>query len=470
VFLSVFIGGVKTGTAVELGAALLSSWAIPKKYGPGNEACTTSGIVLKASDNWQQRIENAMPGEVLLLRAGVYTLTDTLVLPSGKSGDPIVLKPYKCEPVRIFGVSSTPGKGMLVKPGSYNTIAGLRIESASHEKLMDIAGNTRDVEFRNNTLYGGKGDAISIRGRVKSIVFKGNDINSGPAQLPGLTGSSGGHVFQIALQGTGVPDGVHIIRNKIRGSYFGDRLAGDDTIAVSGGNDVVIEENWFTEQYNIEQVIDIKSRFSNKPVIVRGNLFENNFLGTRGGQDTSRAAAQYSPEITIGDHDSPNSLLQHVIEYNRFQRGVSVGPSSRPGSALIRSNVIHALKTSKPWISFVRVYDTLIVNNTFYRGGFKIGRHGVCVVPRGELTFKNNIFYETFVLDQTKSCPSNQYTFVNNVLYGLSSAIGKAAQYLNNFTADPYFINASDGDFRLKTNSLARLAGEGEVAIGAFLP
>ena len=287
---------------------------------------------------------------------------------------------------------------------------------------MDIAGNAQDIEFRNNTLYGGRGDAISIRGRVKSILFKGNDINSGPAQL-----NAGGHVFQIGPQGTAVPDGVHIIRNKIRGSYFGDLLAGDDTIAVSGGNDVVIEENWFTEQYNIEQVIDIKSRFSRKPVIIRGNLFENNFLGTHGGEDTSPALAEIVPEITIGDHGPPASLLQHVIEYNRFQRGISVGPGSRPGSALIRGNIIHALKTRNPYIVFARVYDTHIVNNTFYDGGFKIGRHGDCVVPRGELTLKNNIFYDTFVLDQTKSCPPNQYTFANNVLYGLSSSIGKAA-------------------------------------------
>ena len=131
VFLAMFIGGAKIGAAGELGAALLSSWAIPKKYGPANEACTTSGIVLKASDNWKRESRTRYPGETFLLRAGVYTVADTLALPSGNSGDPIGLKPYKCEAVKILGVSSTPGRGMLGKPGSYNTIAGLRFESAT---------------------------------------------------------------------------------------------------------------------------------------------------------------------------------------------------------------------------------------------------------------------------------------------------------------------------------------------------
>jgi hypothetical protein len=404
----------------------------------------------------------------------------------------------------------------MLRPGSYNTIAGLHIESATHVGLIELRGSTQQVEFRHNALYGGRNNAITIRGGVANVTFVGNDINSGPGQPPGITNSSGGHIIVVGPEATGVskgkhkppqpekpsdqvvgpeasgipkgkrkppqseklpdqeeamatevPNGVHIVRNKIRGAYFGDLTAGDDTIAVSGGNHVVIEDNWFTENYNIEQVIDIKSRSSRVPVVVRGNVFQNNFLGTRGGQDGGPSVAVNGPEIVVGDHDTPPSLLQHVIEYNRFERGISVGASKRPGSAIIRNNIFHAKTTGEPRIIFNQAYNTLVVNNTYYRGGFKIGRARGCI-PVGGLTFKNNIFYETFVQDQTANCPDNSYTLTYNALYKLPSGFRRGVQQ-HNITTDPAFINPSAGDFRLQAESAARRVGAEGMSMGVLL-
>jgi hypothetical protein len=488
---------------------------VSKTYGPANEPCTTNGMALSPSDNWESRLEAAKPGDTFLLRAGTYRVTGTLALPSGSADKPIVLKAYNCEAATILGESSTPGHGVMMRPGSYNTIAGLHIESATHEGLIAVHGNIRQVEFRHNALYGGRNNAITIRGRVANITFIGNDVNSGPGQLPGITNSSGGHVFvvapeargsqqearkprnqrkppssaapeapeipqeaqkprnqrkpisPVAPEGAGIPNGVHIVRNKIRGAYFGDLTAGDDTIAVAGGNNVVIEANWFTDNYNIEQVIDIKSRWSRVPVIIRGNVFQNNFLGTHGGQDGGPTVAMNSAEIVVGDHDVPPALLQHVIEYNRFERGISVGASNRPGSAIIRNNIFHAKAISAPRIIFNQTYNTLVINNTFYRGGFKIGRTRGCI-PVGGLTFKNNIFYETFVNDQTDNCPNNSYTLAHNVLYKLPSGFKRGVQQAN-ITTDPFFINPAAGDFRLKAESAARKVGEGGMHMGVLL-
>jgi hypothetical protein len=270
----------------------------------------------------------------------------------------------------------------------------------------------------------------------------------------------------VALEATEVPDGVYIVRNKIRGAYFGDLTAGDDTIAVAGGNNVVIEANWFTENYNIEQVIDIKSGWSRVPVVIRSNVFQNNFLGTHGGQDGGPTVAMNSAEIVVGDHDAPPALLQHVIEDNRFERGISVGASKRPGSTIIRNNIFHARATNTPRIIFNQAYNTLVINNTFYRGGFKIGRAHGCI-PVGGLTFKNNIFYETFVQDQTNNCPNNSYTLTHNALYKLPSGFKHGVQQ-SNITTDPFFINPAAGDFRLKADSAARSVGEGGMSIGVL--
>ncbi|HSE91090.1 MAG TPA: hypothetical protein VLJ79_33075, partial [Candidatus Binatia bacterium] len=215
------------------------SSVISRTYGPKNELCTTQGTVLSSADNWLDRLKNAKPGNIFLLRAGTYDISANLALPHGDANNPIVVQPYNCEAATLFGKSNAQGIGTTLSPGSYNTIAGIRVESATHEKLIEIAANVRNVEFRNNTLYGGRNDAITIIGGVANILFSGNDINSGPAQPGGITGSSGGHVFVIGNRETAVPNAVRIVRNKIRGSYFGNVTAGDDTIAVSGGNNVV---------------------------------------------------------------------------------------------------------------------------------------------------------------------------------------------------------------------------------------
>jgi hypothetical protein len=242
-------------------------------------------------------------------------------------------------------------------------------------------------------------------------------------------------------------------------------MAGDDTIAISAGNNIVIEDNWFTQNYNIEQVIDIKSSLSSVPVVIRGNLFENNFLGKHGGQDGPNPPD--APEIIVGDFGNASSLRRHVIEYNRFERGISLGASSRLASALITNNIIDAQRISRPTIVFARVYNTMIANNTFYRGGFKVGRYDSCVIPSGGLVFKNNIFYETYIADQTQRCPANRFTVAYNVFHALGSSFAGAAKDLYNMSVDPGFVNVSAGDFRLKSDSPALTAGERGSETGA---
>jgi hypothetical protein len=188
------------GTTDTPQTSAATSAVISKTYGPANEPCTTDGMPLLPSDNWKNRLEGAKPGDIFLLRVGTYRFTDTLVLPSGSVDKPIVLKPYNCEAVTMFGESSTPGHGVMMRPGSYNTIAGLHIESTTHVGLINLHGKTRQVEFRHNILYGGRNDAITVRGGVTNITFVGNDINSGPGQLcTATTSSCGGHVFVVNL-------------------------------------------------------------------------------------------------------------------------------------------------------------------------------------------------------------------------------------------------------------------------------
>jgi hypothetical protein len=84
------------------------------------------------------------------------------------------------------------------------------------------------------------------------------------------------------------------------------------------------------------------------------------------------------------------------------------------------------------------------------------------------LTFKNNIFYETFVQDQTDNCPDNSYTLTYNALYRLPSGFKRGVQQ-HNITTDPGFINPAAGDFRLQAESAARRVGAEGMSMGVSL-
>jgi hypothetical protein len=430
-------------------------------YGPANEACETRGVVLDSSDAWKSRIETAGAAETILLSGGTYSWSGTLSVPAG-----VTVKPYDCQDARLIGTSSQEGVGVAVTAASGAVVAGLHIESDSHEKLIELKGSILDVMFRNNRLHGGRNDAIVLQGPLRNVALTGNDINSGPAQPGGITSSSGGHVIYIKEDGSGnVPDGVSIVANRIRGSYFGDLLAGDDTIAVQGGKGIVIEGNWFTESYNIENVIDLKLMPST-PVSIRLNYVENNFLGTHGGQDGNPGGMGTC--LIVGDRVDPADVAQHVVEGNWIEEHtdtISVGGGSRPGSAVFRYNVIIGPQGS-PRGTIHRAYSTQFVNNTFYRSGFKLSRSASGWLPPG-LIFKNNIFFETYVNDQTDADPGVDYRVEYNTLYNLPSGFERGIQ-TDNKTADPQFVDASGRDFRLRSESPARGAGEGGVDMGAF--
>jgi hypothetical protein len=358
--------------------------------------------------------------------------------------------------------------------GSNAVLAGIDLESTTHRTLISLS-DVSNVTIRNNKLSGGKNDAFNIGASANNIIYSGNDINSGSAGTAcSGCGSTGGHTFTIGPYSGTPPNGVTIRGNRIRGSFFGDVMAGDDAIAVISGNNVVIEDNWIADHYNIEQILDIKQRNSTSPVTFRNNVVENNFLGTKGGQDNGPGSG--GPCIVIGDHDSPSALKQHKIEGNWFEDCahasnpandwfISIGDGNRPGSALVRNNVYYGRGAVNPNMIFNQAYNTLVLNNTIFRGGFKIGRSGGCI-PANHLTFKNNIFYETYVNDQTDSCPGNKYALLYNDLYNLPKGFERGNQ-ANNITANPQFVDSASGDFALKATSPAIDAGENGVDMGA---
>jgi hypothetical protein len=180
--------------------------------------------------------------------------------------------------------------------------------------------------------------------------------------------------------------------------------------------------------------------------------------------------------VTVGDHGPVSALLKHQIVGNYWadcKYGLlAIGGGERPGKAVIQENVFVGQTETAHASVFHKSYDTTVLNNTFYRGGFKIGRANcspALPLPQG-LMFKNNIFYETYIRDQTDACPTNDY----QVLYNLFSHLPPGSRFergtqAHNITGDPLFMNPGV-DFHLQCGSPAVQAGEGSVDIGAVTP
>jgi hypothetical protein len=455
-----------------LAAALLLSIATAAPamaYGPDLEPCAVDGLVVDPDGDWQRRIEDARPGSTILMRAGSYPLRGRLKLPSGTAGHEIVIKPYDCEQVALIASAESPGVSHVLEPGSFVTVAGLVIESDTHENLVRIGSGQQSVVLRNNRLIGARNDAFLISGG-EGIVVQGNYINSGPGQRSGITKSSGGHIFYLKNDGSSPPPAdVRIIGNHLEGAYFGDLVSGDDVFAVQAGDGIVIEHNRITNQFNIENIIDIKTANSASPVIFRNNDAFDNFKGSKGGQDHGTP----EPCITIGDADRPPQL-QHLIEGNVFDGCpggfFSVGGGKRTGSALIVNNLFLDRSGDPNPGAIARSVDTEIAHNIFYHGALKIARSGsACgsgAMPL-RLRVRDNVFYRTRIVDQTDDCPAIDYLLANNVLYDLPQGFERGDQQ-GNLNVDPRFRSAETGDFSLLPDSPATGAGSDGRDIGRF--
>jgi hypothetical protein len=425
-------------------------------YGPDLEPCTQAGVAVEPGDGWRERLEGARPGETILLRGGTYALAGSLRLPSGTPGQPILIKPYDCEAVKLRPMAHAPGIGDALTAGSHVTVASLDIESASHESLLKVR-NARDLELRHNRLAGGRNDAFVVSGG-EDLRFIGNAINSGPGQRTGITESSGGHLFYLKASDDGRgPRGVQIAGNHIEGSYFGDLVSGDDVFAVQAGDDVVIENNLITAQYNIENIIDIKTSGSSTPVVFRANRAADNFKGTKGGQDHHRPEAC----LVVGDSRS-GPALRHLIADNLFDGCpggfFSIGGGERTGSALITGNLFRdAAEAGEPVAGVIaRAVDTEVAHNVFYRGALQLGRGYGCSktqMPQG-LVIRDNIFDGTSIVDRTEDCPEVGYRLEHNLFHRLPSGF-KRRIARGNRELDPRFRDPGAGDFSLQAGSPA---------------
>ena len=442
-------------------------------FGPVNERCHTEGTSYEPDDDWRDGLASANEGDVILLEEGTFTASSEIVVPRGVS-----LFADDCADASIVVTrnASDVGSGAAIRVSDDSVVAGLTIEGTNTEHIIQFSGQQDSVVIRNNNLFGGQYDAIAFTDPgVSQILFEGNHINSGPAQLGDTPSVAGGSI--VRFEANAHPEGVRFFRNKLEGNYFDDVLPGDDAVLILSGEDVVFEENWFTNQMNIGSFWDVRTRTpasdGGATTAIR-NWFQEGCQGSHGsdgGSDPGTGTAvQYNDATTVKD------LPTHVFEDNRVEIGTGrctvFFKLGQTGDVKLRmlGNVFISDNSDPPdgGQSF-NMRDVVVAHNTFYRGGaIKISDNTGFLADNGEgLKFSSNLFFRSFVNDRSDNVVGNVQVVTHNLLFEMASTFDGGVQ-TDNITDDPLFVDEGLFDLRLSPGSPAIGAAEDGTNIGAY--
>ena len=324
----------------------------------GSEPCDTlqsipHATVLEPGDPWEEMMTTqAVPGDVFLLRAGIYQAVDKLWLSAGTAGAPILIKPFNCEDVRLQ---------TSIRPNSYTTIADLTIEAVGIEDIKwtirfdgKNSGAITDVVVRNSTILGGEIDAIRMSGDVRNITIQGNHIDGG---------QSGHNIFVTAETTVTPPNQILITQNHLTKHHF--ESAAEDMFQVRDVGLVQFTYNSCSGGYNMEQCVDIKN--AKEPLLIAHNFFDGNTLHqTGGGEDGSGGC------MVI--HEDDGQPEQHIIESNYFYhcKGTVIrfapGHQAEESSAIVRYNLLIQEDNRNSVIPIEAATNVVFSHNTIIGG------------------------------------------------------------------------------------------------------
>ena len=397
-------------------------------YGPqgalgpsGASVRTCAGIpncfVVSPLSAWESAIENALPGDTILLRGGSYTPSGSLVIPTGSASHPITVANHNRESVKINGAVRF-GRGHVI-------LEGLQIDSGEDSGWTVLIQSRTDtlvskIRITNADILGGRTEAIRIRGNVQDVTIK-NSL---------LDGGLNHHVVKIMCDDTQscnkVPENIVITNNefsKRRSSFFPKDVCCDESVGgsgdllqLSGNGDLTITYNRFGGN-DYEDCVDIKAQGRNGAV----TIFSHNLVDSTHDKkfpSTSNGCRQ-------------EGLLLHgrrrgpvIIEGNRF-----VGGGNRlrytDYETVAQNNVFANTKLT------IAGQDMTFAYNTFLRGVLKMGDSRS--KPDGSVLI-NNIFSGT-----SFQHTGGSYDVISNIKHETSGALGSCTGCLETGTivADP---------------------------------
>ncbi len=435
----------------------------------------------------QRAAEAAAPGSTVYIKAGIYYERIDIKV-SGKSADePTIFRNYKSDQVIIDGSQSSASVQedlIHVSNQSFVQLIGLELVNNINEE---------DDFFVTGIGVWGKGEGIEIRNcKIHQIRYTGDSADSG-AQAIAVYGRDG----------TDSITGLVIDGNEIWDIMCGSREA----IAISGNVDgFQFTNNYIHDNNNTGLALMGDKKLGKEPVcpIEEDNRARNGFVGYNKIERNSRGANPSNQTDFGAAGICADGAKDITIAYNTCAEndvGIVVGNETRnkvSSGILVRDNLIFrnnagGLQVGGTDVNRGWAVDCSFLNNTLYSNATKNKERGeINIAKSHNLEFNSNIIYtgaQNLVVATENFGAEHVYyiSFDNNLYYGPGGSRGlrfkgidtgltglnmwknKTKQDSSSRIADPRFVDAANGDFRLLQGSPAidfgnpnHILGEGE--------
>ena len=492
------------GTAVLLGSIA----------GPGALATLAGAtIVVRADGDLQAAIDQARPGDVIVLEAGA-TYTGNFVLTAKDGTRPITIRTSTDER-RLPGPTERIGPenaSLLPKLTSPNTSPALKTEPrASHWRLLGIefVGNgagdlitlgdgsseQKDAsELPTDLLF----DRVLIRGNATKGQKRGIALNSGATAI---RNSYIGDIKAVGQESQAIAGwngtGPYVIENNYLEAAGVNILFGgaDPAIPDLVPSDITIRRNFITKKvewrgstWTVKNLLELKNA---RRVVIEGNRLENCWTAAQPG---------YAVLFTVRNSGgrAPWATIEQVVFRNNHVRESAAGinilgwdnsaNSQTASDILIQNNLFEAIN-HKRWGGngvFLQIGNApsqvVVDHNTIVQTGNVITAYGQSREKRRaipEFRFTNNIAahnaYGIFGNGTGVGMAAINAYFPDGMIVGNVLAGGQASRYpggnffpsVAQWMAD--FLDAAQGNYRLAPRSPYRRAARDGTDLGANL-
>jgi hypothetical protein len=373
--------------------------------------CSTSGCSVNGCSqggNWENRIENAEPGDTILLDSGTYVPGGgSLEVPTGAPGNEIRVANHNGAAVTV--------EGSLDLNDGHNRVEGLAVTDTDTGFVIHISKKSsgtpkQNIELRHLRVRGGTGEAIRIEGNVADVLITGCDIDGG----------RNNHAVKIRCDDTSgepatcswAPRDITVSHSRFRKLDAYSYSATEDLLQIEGGGDnIQVVHNDFGGNPNGEDCIDVKGEgTSGARLTVRSNRIDG-------------AGCKSEGVLIQGTHTGGIGSItldrNYVIGTGGSNKVFSIGAHTSNPTATITNNVF-----DRAWVRLRRGHDVTLAFNTFMGSGntLEIGNGGAdCPTA---VTVSSNIFDGTrMVLDDPSQCDGDRPDYVkitNNIVHASS--------------------------------------------------